>query len=195
MTIDEMFDELENKVRDTYIVTLKYKYDFEENYTIENHILEYESITDSYVWLNDWYEGQTDIEVLGYMLLGDVDTTKLLTCEDCISREEAIRIAEQGQIQGFEWQIKKLCTLSSVIPQPKMGEWILCDNQLPPKDKNVLVTRMYKGKPYVEIAEWNDGWTSYSDEYKVDYFIEHQVVAWQPLPQPYKAESGVQDDE
>ena len=77
MTIDEMFNELENKVRDTYIVTLKYKYDFEKNYTIENQILEYDSMDDNYVWLNDWNEGQTDIEVLGYMLLGDVDTIKI----------------------------------------------------------------------------------------------------------------------
>ena len=30
---------------------------------------------------------------------------------DLISRQEAIRLAEQGQIQGFEWQFKKLCTL------------------------------------------------------------------------------------
>lgn len=90
MTINEMFNELDDKERDTFIVTLKYRYDFEEYYTIENHILEYDSLDDSYVWLNDWYEGQTDVEVLGYMLLGDVDTTKLLTCEDCISREEAI---------------------------------------------------------------------------------------------------------
>lgn len=37
-------------------------------------------------------------------------------CEDCISREEAIRIAEQGQIQGFEWQFKKLCNLPPVTP-------------------------------------------------------------------------------
>ena len=35
---------------------------------------------------------------------------------DCISREEAIRIAEQGQIQGFEWQFKQLCNLPSVTP-------------------------------------------------------------------------------
>ena len=34
MTIDEMFNELEDKARDIFIVTLKYKYDFEENYTI-----------------------------------------------------------------------------------------------------------------------------------------------------------------
>lgn len=121
MTIDEMFNELENKMRDTYIVTLKYKYDFEENYTIENHILEYESITDSYVWLDDWYEGQTDVEVLGYMLLGDVDTTKLLTCEDCVSREAVItkiehedRLSLMGAFcchdcaMGFKEKIKEL---------------------------------------------------------------------------------------
>ena len=36
--------------------------------------------------------------------------------EDCISRQEAIRLAEQGQVQGFEWQIKKLMTLPSVAP-------------------------------------------------------------------------------
>ena len=29
-------------------------------------------------------------------------------CDDCISRDEAIRVAEQGQIQGYEWQFKKL---------------------------------------------------------------------------------------
>ena len=120
MTIDEMFNELENKMRDTYIVTLKYKYDFEENYTIENHILEYDSIDDSYVWLNDWYEGQTDIEVLGYMLLGDVDTTKLLTCEDCISRQAVIRLVEQHpNIIGNRYSglIANIKHLPSVTPK------------------------------------------------------------------------------
>ena len=32
---------------------------------------------------------------------------------DLISRRDAIRIAEQGQVQGFEWQFKKLCKLPS----------------------------------------------------------------------------------
>jgi hypothetical protein len=39
--------------------------------------------------------------------------------EDCISREEAIRVAEQGQIQGYEWEFKKLCNLPSVTPSYK----------------------------------------------------------------------------
>ena len=46
--------------------------------------------------------------------------------EDCIGREAAIRIAEQGQIEGYEWQFKKLCNLSSVTPQRPKGKWILC---------------------------------------------------------------------
>jgi len=43
---------------------------------------------------------------------------------DLISRQEAIRLAEQGQIQGFEWQFKKLCTLPSAEPERKKGKWI-----------------------------------------------------------------------
>lgn len=50
--------------------------------------------------------------------------TELKPCEDCISREEAIRIAEQGQIQGYEWQFKKLCNLPSVTPLRPIGKWI-----------------------------------------------------------------------
>lgn len=44
-------------------------------------------------------------------------------CSDVISRQEAIRLAEQGQVQGFEWQIKKLITLQSVVPIRKKGKW------------------------------------------------------------------------
>ena len=36
---------------------------------------------------------------------------------DMISRADAIRLAEQGQIQGFEWQFKKLCELPSAEPE------------------------------------------------------------------------------
>ena len=36
---------------------------------------------------------------------------------DLISRQDAIRLAEQGQIQGFEWQFKKLCALPSAEPK------------------------------------------------------------------------------
>lgn len=142
MTIDEMFNELENKVRDTYIVTLKYKYDFEENYTIENQILEYDSVDDSYAWINDWFEGQTDVEVLGYMLLGNVDTTKLEPCEDCISRAETLNkinelIAEYIPLMPIGWTLplniaKTINELPSVTPQ--QTRWIPCSERLPERE-------------------------------------------------------------
>jgi len=45
-------------------------------------------------------------------------------CKDAISRDEAIRLAEQGQVQGFEWQFKKLVDLPSVLPRQRMGHWV-----------------------------------------------------------------------
>ena len=39
---------------------------------------------------------------------------------DLISREEAIRIAEQGQVQGYEWQFKKLVLLPSAQKTGKL---------------------------------------------------------------------------
>jgi hypothetical protein len=120
MTVKEMFNELEDKERDTIIVTLKYKYDFEENYTIENHILEYDFMSDSYVWLNDWNEGQTDVEVLGYMPLGNVDTTKIEPCDDCISRESVIEWLKDKDIIKMNYQEenarRELASLPSVTP-------------------------------------------------------------------------------
>jgi len=41
---------------------------------------------------------------------------------DLIYRQAAIRLAEQGQIQGFEWQFKKLCTLPSADLERKKGK-------------------------------------------------------------------------
>jgi rubrerythrin len=43
---------------------------------------------------------------------------------DVISRQAAIRIAEQGQVQGYEWQFKELNKLPPATPQLKTGHWI-----------------------------------------------------------------------
>ena len=37
--------------------------------------------------------------------------------KELIDKNDAIRIAEQGQVQGFEWQFKKLRSLPSANPE------------------------------------------------------------------------------
>ena len=204
MTIDEMFNELENKARDTYIVTLKYKYEFEENYTIENQILEYDSITDSYVWLNDWNERQTDVEVLGYMILGDVDTTKVEPCDDSISRTDLIAvmhlIMDDAKIGDNDEDYESLDDIKqqyieivkgmvSVKPEVK---WIPVSERLPKNHENVLI---YLSSNQITIGLYNSHILPFRDKpigWGADAphdWTSDEVIAWMPLPEPYKEES------
>ena len=75
MKLQEFYKMLDSDdfLRTDYIVKLAYKYDWEKEYTIENEYLEYDGNQDVWVWLHDWNEGQTDVEVLGYIDIDDVD--------------------------------------------------------------------------------------------------------------------------
>ena len=60
------------------------------------------------------------------------------------------------------------------------GEWIPVTERLPEENVHVLITVLHEGKTYVTT----DDYFCYGfDDWKDD------VIAWQPLPEPYKAES------
>lgn len=71
MSLDEMFNKLyEHQPKDDYVVRLKLKYDHEEDYRYTTEILTYDgSYGDVFEWENDWNEGETNVEVLGFMSL------------------------------------------------------------------------------------------------------------------------------
>lgn len=78
MTLDKFFQIItKDKNIEPYIVALKYKFDFEDKYTISNEYLDIDMDMSNhpyypFEWLNDWNEGQTDIEVLGFKKLSEI---------------------------------------------------------------------------------------------------------------------------
>lgn len=96
MKLEQLFEELKNKDVEDYIVTLKYKYDNEHKYTVENQLLLVDKDF-SYIWNNDWNEGQTDIEVLGYCPVSEVKTNIAIIkdFDEMIIRIRALRLSTQ----------------------------------------------------------------------------------------------------
>ena len=74
MTEAKFNEWLETQPIEDKLVYLKYKYSHEEEWTFSNEILEVEmSVGGCYVWLNDWDEGQQDVEILGCIAISDID--------------------------------------------------------------------------------------------------------------------------
>ena len=78
----------------------------------------------------------------------------------------------------------------SVTPTRKKERWIPCSERLPePKETENLIAKYYLVQNEygdMMVARWGgNGWERmYQHEY-----LEDDVVAWMPLPEPYKAES------
>ena len=79
-------------------------------------------------------------------------------------------------------------------PLPKVqlvNQWIPCSERLPERDADYLVTinsdYFYGEGSIVLMAYSENKWWYYNDEQGyVDWFTD-EVLAWMPLPEPYKA--------
>lgn len=124
---------------------------------------------------------------------------------DLISRKEAIELLTTrilsskgiyGDLGGAVSGVRELIkALPSAEPEWK---WIPVTEALPDEEKDVLVSVHFDGhksptvdlppSDYVEIASHVDGvWSSPSDEFKA-VEVNHHVVAWMPLPEPWRGE-------
>lgn len=120
-------------------------------------------------------------------------------CEDAVSRQEAINAAIDGADKwdgGFNREREKCIReeiekLPPVTPQQKMGsssekpnKWIPCSERLPEKNDVYLVAVNSWGCPTRDV----DGFMAHTDRKWEVY--GNKVIAWMPLPEPYKAEGS-----
>ena len=130
-----------------------------------------------------------------------IKTLEKEPCEDAISKSDVFEIL--GNLMSipydFDRQINEkdvsesmdeIRVLPSVTPTRKKEEWISCDEKLPKPNELVDNVREY----YLIQDEYGDmhvasylrnGWISIDSFYT----LEDDVIAWMPLPEPYKAES------
>ena len=74
MLLNDFFKYLrDEEIIEDYIVRLRYKYSWEDDWNYSNEILEWEPDLTIYIWNVDWNEGYDDIEVLGYIAIADVE--------------------------------------------------------------------------------------------------------------------------
>lgn len=62
------------------LLYIRYKYHFETKWTYSNEILVADIETNPanyYVYLNDWYEGQENIEILGCQTIDSIDVNNM----------------------------------------------------------------------------------------------------------------------
>lgn len=64
---------------ETQLVHLRYKYVWENEWTYSNEILTVDmNVEGYYCWLNDWNEGQQDVEILGCVALSDISVPSFI---------------------------------------------------------------------------------------------------------------------
>lgn len=67
--------------------------------------------------------------------------------------------------------------------EPKQGEWIPCSERMPEKDGRYYVTR----QDYVTQTDFTDIlWYEKGIWWNRQYTGDFAVIAWQPLPEPWK---------
>ena len=149
---------------------------------------------------------ERDIAIEQLKELGYSFGQKIGPCDDAISREAVVQTIEDAKNAGeltFARTIKRIMDLPSVTQ--KSGKWIPVSERLP-KDGTYLVTvERIIGHPTVDINSFAKdlykvdefdfcdkkgkcGWYNYDSEY--GYWEDDKVIAWMPLPEPYKPQES-----
>lgn len=103
--------------------------------------------------------------------------------KDIIYREDAIGACAYETLECYE--ARK--TIRTLPPADRPQEWIPCEERLPSIGEVVLATWEYGCKRYVTIAyQVSLRGVTYWDSKQQHEYKPLNVIAWMPLPEPYK---------
>ena len=137
-------------------------------------------------WLKDEYLDAKD----GAFITIALETLKQEPCEDAISRQAALELVANYDLSMGQ-VVEGIHALPLVNPKPKTG-WIPVSERLPKTAFGCLVTVEEDDRNGEQQSVLYPDFVGYDGETWNDADgepISFEVIAWQPLPEPYKAES------
>ena len=110
-------------------------------------------------------------------------------CEDAVSRFEVLRLIDYSSNDlndsvdnwYFQGKVKELPSVT-----PKQPGWIPCSTELP-KDGEEVIVSIHDDSGDYAYDYTSSGWYAAAGEFwVVDNEVNMRVVAWMPLPKPYR---------
>ena len=119
-----------------------------------------------------------------------------------MTKDELLSCLTDRPCSACKFHTDRGCCKWSCVFEDKTEEWIPCEERLPSEDGRYLVTiwdsgindfpliRMYSYAKNLKAVDKYDfpkkinGWFGYDGEF--GYYEVPDVVAWMPLPEPYK---------
>ena len=79
MTLEEFYKYIKTELYQDYLVRIKMKYDFDKEYEEHNELYLFSGSEGGYEWLHDWWEGQPEVEVNGFIPVSDIQIKQKAT--------------------------------------------------------------------------------------------------------------------
>lgn len=119
-----------------------------------------------------------------------IEALKKESCEDCISRQAVLDEMYKRKADGDAITAGFIKNLPPVTPAEKVGRWIPVSERLPKVADCYAVTKAI-GSDLVTGACFFDRPNIWYDDNRRNLERNYltNIVAWMPMPEPYKAES------
>ena len=126
---------------------------------------------DGFTWANDWYEGESDAQVIDFVCVNDVDPSMRWhsVSNDGLPPDEEMVLVTIRHKGGNE----------------------VCEGFKHCRDLTKYVDMRYKnGKDFV-MRHKDGAWYSYNSDGFWEYWsdgVGYEIVAWMPYPEPYEGD-------